>query len=486
VSPAFRYVQPEEVGLSSEKLNRLGDDIVSWIANGELVGAELLVIKSGRAVFHEAYGWGNREARRPMRRNSIFTIQSMSKPFTATAVLMLVEAGKLSLDASVSRYVPGFTHDSIRIQHLLSHTSGFIHDGDWYDYVSPDASLENLVETWPYPNPERPVGTYNYADFNFATLAYIVTKASGTPIDAFIEERIIRPLGLEDTRIGFSSDPTWRARLNSWYRWNDRTGEYDLRNTSDFPGWTIYPGGWGLLSTAMDYAEFMGMWMNRGEWRGVRLLAEETVDLALRHHAYSDGSAIYGYGWFVEDLPGEGRGSFYHGGGHGTLAIAFPADDAMVIYMTQSRWGPHSAAFWNRLYMSGLFTHPGIGPGFKNMVWADNADVAEIRLSPEQRARYVGTYSAEEPQENRFEVQRVWEEGGILHIRMGRSGSEADHRYHLVPLGEHRFALGRYQDGALRGVDPTHGVRFVVENGAASKLEFTEGDRVQFTSHREP
>jgi CubicO group peptidase (beta-lactamase class C family) len=132
VAPAFPYARPDEVGWSAEKLDQLGDEIVTWIENGELVGAELLVIKSGKAVFHEAYGWSDREARRPMRRNSIFTIQSMSKPFTATAVLMLMEEGNLSLDDPVSRFVPGFTHDSITVQHLLSHTSGFIHDGDWY------------------------------------------------------------------------------------------------------------------------------------------------------------------------------------------------------------------------------------------------------------------------------------------------------------------------------------------------------------------
>ena len=111
-SPAFPYAQPEEVGLSSAKLKRLADEVAHWVAGGELVGAELLIVKDRRIVLHEAFGWSDREERRPMERNSIFSIKSMSKPFTAASILMLEEDGKLSLSDPVSRYVPTFTNDS--------------------------------------------------------------------------------------------------------------------------------------------------------------------------------------------------------------------------------------------------------------------------------------------------------------------------------------------------------------------------------------
>jgi CubicO group peptidase (beta-lactamase class C family) len=483
VAPAFPYARPGDVGLSSEKLDRLGDEIVSWIANGELVGAELLVIKSGKAVFHEAYGWGDREARRPLRRNSIFTISSMSKPFTATAALMLVEDEKLSLDDPVNRYIPWLAHDSIRVHHLLSQTSGFIGDDGWYDYTSPDASLEQLVEEWPDRDPERPVGTFNLGDFNYAALAYVVTKASGMPVARFIEERIIRPLGLEDTRVGFSSDPAWRARLNPWYRWNERAAEYALRRTTDFQGWTAYPGGWGLLSTAMDYAQFMGMWLNGGEWRGVRLLSEETVQLALRPHAYEDRSAVFGYGWFVDDIAGEERLPFLHGG-DGTLSRAFPADDTMVLYMTQSRWGRHRAAFANRLDMSGLFERAGYGIDFTPMVWADREKAGEIEISREERTRYVGDYAAVEPDDDTSEILRVLENDSVLALRKGPPGAKADVWFHLVPLGGHRFRVGRYQDGRLVAIDDRHEIRFDVADGAATALELIKDDRVVISAKR--
>ncbi len=110
-SPGFPYAQPEEVGLSSAKLDRLADEVAQWVAGGEIVGAELLIVKDRRVVLHEAFGWSDREERRPMERNSLFCIKSMSKPFTAAAILMLEEDGKLSLDDPVSRYIPTFTND---------------------------------------------------------------------------------------------------------------------------------------------------------------------------------------------------------------------------------------------------------------------------------------------------------------------------------------------------------------------------------------
>lgn len=96
-APAFPYAQPEEVGLSSKKLHRLGGEIISWIINGELVGAELLIVKEGKAVFHEVYGWSDLEERLPMQRNSIFSVMSMSKPFQRPPSLCSKKMGSSNL-----------------------------------------------------------------------------------------------------------------------------------------------------------------------------------------------------------------------------------------------------------------------------------------------------------------------------------------------------------------------------------------------------
>jgi CubicO group peptidase (beta-lactamase class C family) len=481
-SPALPYARPEEVGLSSEKLERLGDEIVSWVAAGELVGAELLIVKDGRAVFHEAYGWSDREERKPVKRNSIWSIKSMSKPFTAMAVLMLAEEGKLSLDDRVSRYIPGFAgYPGTTIHHLLSHTSGYREEVG--DPAPIHESFRHWVEDWAAKTPTGTLGEFWYTDFGFAAAGYIVEAVSGLPIGRFTEERIVAPLRLEDTGTNFSDDLAWRARLNPFYWFQE--DRYELRHPASRPAWRFYPAAWGMFSTAMDYAQFLGLWMNGGEWRGTRLLSEETVDTALRPHGKIDDETAYGYGWFLADVPGEERRQFDHGGGDGTRAIAVPADDAMVLYMTHSRGGAHGAAFWNRLYMAGLFAHPGLGLEMNNMVWAEELDVMEVELSTRARARYVGTYLVGEQPIGAPGALRVWEKGSHLHLRVGRPGASADKRFHLVPLGDHRFAVGRYQDGHLKAVDPLYRVRFIVQDGVVSALTIMQDDRVQLSAERE-
>ncbi len=96
----------QRCGLPDAKLEWLADEIVAWVAAGDLVGMELLIVKNEKTIFHETFGWSNREGRRPMSRNSIFAVQSMTKPFTATAALMLIEEGSLALGDRVSRWVP--------------------------------------------------------------------------------------------------------------------------------------------------------------------------------------------------------------------------------------------------------------------------------------------------------------------------------------------------------------------------------------------
>lgn len=484
VSPAIPYVQPEEVGLSREKLDWLGDEIASWVASGELVGAELLIVKDEKTVFHEAYGWSNRERGLPVERNSIWSIKSMSKPFTATAILMLAEDDALSLDDPVSQFLPGFAgNQQATVRHLLSHTSGYREEiGD----PRPDhGSLEEWVEDWASKKPAGSFGVFNYSDFNYAALGYIVGKVSGTPIDVFVEERIIGPLGLVDTSTGFSSDPAWRARINPWYRWNERGGAYDLRWTTESPGWAFYPAAWGMFSTAMDYAVFMATWMNQGAWKDTRLLSKQIVNEALQPRGKSGESSAYGYGWYLDDIEGVTMRPFGHGGGDGTQSWAFPADDAIVIFLTHSRWGPHSDAFWNRVGMSGLLKHyPGFGLDWEPMAWASEAEVLETELSGAQRAGYVGAYQSEKQDDDAFEVYRVWEEDDRLNIGMGRPGSKAEKRFHLVPLDKDRFLLGRYGKSGPQAVDRNYKIHFLVRDGVTKALELLKDDKLLDTARR--
>lgn len=508
-SPGFPYARPERVGLSSEKLDRLGDEIVRWVAAGSLVGAELLIVKDGRAVFHEAYGWSDREERKPVRRNSIWSIKSMSKPFTATAVLMLADEGKLSLDDPVSRYIPGFAgHPGTKIRHLLSHTSGYREEvGD----PSPShASFRHWVEDWATKTPTGTLGEFWYTDFGFAAAGYIVEKVSGLSIGRFTDERIATPLRLEDTSTHFSDAPAWRARLNPFYWFQE--GRYVLRHPASRPAWPFYPAAWGMFSTAMDYAQFVTVWLNGGEWAGTRLVSSRTAAEAMRLHApdFEGGYAYgwmrrlfvrtalpaspvpfggYGYGWFVlEGSDGAaGPALIHHEGGDGTLAIGVPAQNAVVVLLTHSRSGPPRPMFWNRFGLLDVFeTADGVDA---SLVPAGDADAGRDEESPVDADRYVGTY-VEDPGSSGppATVLRVFRDAGRLHLRAGagETGDFGTLEWHLVPLGGDRFALGRYRADHLVQIDPLARLRFRRAGRAVERVEFALGERVQFSARRVP
>lgn len=478
-APAFPYAQPEEVGLSGEKLDRLSDEIMSWLANGDFVGGEVLIVKDRKTVFHEAYGWSERETRVPMERNSIFSIKSMSKPFTATAILMLADKGELSLDDPVSHYIPAFAGDErTTIRHLLNHTSGYSggngRGGPEFDFES----LREWVEDWAAEGPTEPFGEYEYSDFNYSALGYIVEEVAEVPIDAFTEERIIRPLGLDDTSTMFAEDPQWRARLNAWYRREAETGSYHLRWRANRPAWPYYPAAWGLFSTTMDYAEFMTVWLDKGSRGEMRLLREATVEEALRDQA-SHPFGAYGYGWDVRERPkANGMPSFFgHQGGDGTMAVAFPAVDAVVVFLTHSRYGAHLYALIEALSMLEVFDHPG-----SSFVRADQPEGTVADLPRAERARYVGSYRGTLHGYGSDWAARVWEAEGRLHVRAGFPGERAPFWWwHLVPLGNDSFMAGRYSAKGLEALHPDLSVRFVVEGERAKGLHVTNGRDTLFS-----
>jgi hypothetical protein len=164
--------------------------------------------------------------------------------------------------------------------------------------------------------------------------------------------------------------------------------------------------------------------------------------------------------------------------------MAFPDDDGMVLYMTQSRRGRHLGAFANRLAMSGIFEHPGVRFDFATMQWANRQNVVEIELSRGERARYLGRYAAGGPDDDTSEILRVLEDDTVLILRKGPPGAKADLWFHLVPTGDHRFHMGRYQDGRLVAIDDRHEIRFDVADGAAAALELIRDDRVVISAKR--
>ncbi len=333
----YPCVAPAEVGLDAGVLQAFTDDLHEWVEDGQLVGAELLVIKSRQIAWHAAVGWSDRELERPLQRNSIYRIRSMTKPFVGAAILMLAEDGRLDLDDRVAAYLPSFDNErsgSITIRQLLAHGTGFeqtdFPPGYWNQ---PDLreAVKLVGETGP-PNP--PGEVYRYSDHNSATLGAIVAELTGAPVEESIRTRILDPLGLSDTHMHFAPDYAWAARMNSTYRLRgSRLVKYWDNSRPQSRPWFRASGG--IYSTVFDYARWLELWMDEGTLAGVRILSPETAGEALRP-GYADG---YGLHWELYRGSPEGAKlpAFGHGGSDGTIAIAYPHADAMILFFTQSR-----------------------------------------------------------------------------------------------------------------------------------------------------
>jgi CubicO group peptidase (beta-lactamase class C family) len=334
----FPCSTPEDEDLDPFVIEAFMNDAAWWGEQGRIVGAELLIIKNRRIVWHQTVGWSDREREIPLERNSIYRIRSMTKPFTGTAILMLAEDGRLDLDDRVARYLPSFDDersDSITIRELITHGAGFeqtrFPDGYW---ESPDLrSAVDLIGKHGPPNP--PGETYRYSDHNSATLGAIVAELTGAPAEEFIRARILEPLQLNDTHAYFTPDSSWTPRMISTYGTSSDgmlTRYWDNSLPQQTP-WFRASGG--LYSTVFDYARWLAVWMDLGEFDGGRLLDEATIREALAP-GYSAG---YGMHWerFSGPVGDSDLPRFGHGGSDGTIAIAFPEADAMVLYFTQSR-----------------------------------------------------------------------------------------------------------------------------------------------------
>lgn len=341
----FPYVAPESLGLSSARLGALVDTMAQWVDEGDVVGAELLLIKDRTIVLHEAVGWKDRERRIPYERNTIARIRSMTKPFVGTCIQMLAEEGKLRLTDRVSRHLPSWDNErsrDITIRQLLYHRGGFTQPG----YPAPVASYGSLLESVDAvgrAGPEHPPGSrYEYSDAGSGTLAAVVETLSEMPAERFIETRILEPLGMEDSFTMLTLDDPRRPRISSTYRRTEREAPFEKYWENTEPQvMRFFRGSGGIYSTPVDYAKFLALWMDYGRTDSLQLLGRETVMTALQGMP-TGGSSEYAMQWQIFGPPAEATGGlpeFGHGGSDGTFAYTDPGRDLMFLYFTQSRGG---------------------------------------------------------------------------------------------------------------------------------------------------
>lgn len=344
-------IQTEQV----QDLGKLEQLLSSLVAKEEIVGAELLVIKGGTPILHEAYGWRDQESETKLTPDSVFCVRSMTKPLIGTSILMLVEEGKIGLDDRVAKFLPAFDAESTRditIEQLLTHTSGMsmsmimTADLKAIDGIQAVAAMGAGGELLSEPGTE-----FHYSDQGTDTLTAVVEVVSGMSAADFVRTRILEPLGMKDSVCVMNEGNSLRARGVSKYvgakeNW---TRFWDPSQPPLFP---FFLGSQGLYSTAADYARFMEFWKNHGVVDGVALLNPDLMKKALAPSPLSSGapseipSLTFGYGYLMTVLTRENADDpakapkvvvFGHNGSDGTHAWVFPEQDVMVFYFTQSR-----------------------------------------------------------------------------------------------------------------------------------------------------
>ncbi|MDH5629614.1 MAG: beta-lactamase family protein [Gammaproteobacteria bacterium] len=331
--------------------------VESIVKNGQLVGAEILIIENNKPLFHKSFGWADREQKKELKKNSIWNVASMTKPFTATAILMLADDGKLSLDDPLTKYLPGYKGNSkVLIRHLLAMSSG--DDGKYrnggYSVLDFDNHNDWIMD-WAKQKNTGTFGKFAYSGFNYGALGIIIEKVSNQSLESFIQERIVKPLSLTETFFKYTPDVQWKNRVPARYQWNEKDNRFDQWWTAEeYPAWKFYNGSMGLWMTAKDYATFMQMWLNNGMHNNIRLLKESTVREALKIHvnAYGEKDFGHGLGWFIEDNPL----TFRYGGGSGVYAKAIPSKNTIIIYMNHCGINPYRRVFEDALD-SILFNH---------------------------------------------------------------------------------------------------------------------------------
>lgn len=376
----FAAVAPDEAGFSAERLARLDAVIEQHIADEQLAGAVMLVLRDGQAVHLQPYGLRDREAGTPMTTDTIFRIASMSKAVTTVAVMMLYEEGHFLLDDPLHRYIPAFENmqvavatpdgsepafrleparQPITIHHLLTHQAGLTYGNGvaqplyeaaeltgWYfaDKTEPiGAAIERLATL---PLHAHPGEAWQYG-YSTDVLGYFVEVVSGMPLDRFFQERIFEPLGMTDSH--FFLPPEKAGRLANVYGLRDGDMVLEESNaTTDYLNGPrqCFSGGAGLLSTTTDYGRFLQMLLNGGELDGVRLLSPKTVAL-MRSIAVPRGEYpwdVTGFGlgfWVIDDLGAFGSlgsvGAYGWGSAYYPIYWIDPQERLAAVFMTQLR-----------------------------------------------------------------------------------------------------------------------------------------------------
>ena len=390
--------KPEDAGFSGERLGRIKEAVQRQIDSGNVPGVVTLVARRGRVVHFEAHGLNDVEAKKPMPKDAIFRLASMSKPIAATAVMMMIEEGKVRLNDPVSRFIPEFKQSqvavpkggaapagggrggrggrggpppevdlvparAITVRDLLTHTSGLMSGGPGQQTApstaqrAPQDTLATYMAKLGGVALDFQPGTlWRYSGLHgFDVLCRIVEVASGMTIDRFMQQRLFDPLGMKDT--GFTITAARQPRMAIMYRRVQGgpstalgAGSFErLPDQSGLSSPTYFSCSGGMVTTAEDYLQFAQMLVNGGELNGRRYLSPKTVALMASNHTgdlvngqFGRPARGMGFGLGVQvvedpvaaDLR-QSKGTFGWAGAYGTNINIDPQEKMVNIILMQ-------------------------------------------------------------------------------------------------------------------------------------------------------
>jgi len=341
---------------------RVADSLQPFVDGSKLAGAVVLVADRDKVLTLETVGFADLQARKPMRPDTLFWIASQSKPITATALMMLVDEGKVRLDDPVEKYLPEFRDQwlaverdqrhillqrpkqRVTVRHVLSHTSGLPFSSalehPTLDGLPLRVAAGNYAMT---PIQWEPGTKYQYSNAGINTAGRIIEVVAGMPYEEYLEKRLLGPLGMKDTTFRPNSEQI--ARLAKSYKPKaDGKGLEEipitqLRYPLDDPARQPMPAG-GLFSTAGDIGRFCRMILAGGTYDGKRYLSESSVREMTSRQTAAEIKESYGLGWATsaERRRSDGPvipGPCGHGGAYATNMSIDPRRGLITIYMVQ-------------------------------------------------------------------------------------------------------------------------------------------------------
>lgn len=312
--------QKSNVQLTSEF-----DKLLSEQFKADEPGATVLVSRNGQVIYTKAFGMSNLELNTPMQVDNVFWVASITKQFTAVAILQLMEQGKLNLQDEITKFIPDYPTqgNKITIEHLLTHTSGIHNFSGMKDpekKLALDCTPEEVIDFFKnLPMRFSPGTKWEYSNSGYFLLGYIIEKITGKPYSEYLEENFFKPLGMNNSLYG-SDTKIIKNRVGTYSYGNNGFENSQSRNITH-----VYSAG-AIQSTVTDLFKW------HQAVHSYKLIKKETLDKALTRYILSDGTAAdYGYGWKIGNV--YESPSIWHGGlitGFGTMEIYLPKQDVFV------------------------------------------------------------------------------------------------------------------------------------------------------------